>query len=74
MATWTTDDIPLRDALKAAIARGVLTVSFADRTITYNSLKEMRDLLADMERQINQVRTYRFAATSKGTNPVNGEG
>lgn len=48
VATWTQADV---DTLKAAIATGVLSVSYAgppSRTITYQSLKEMRDLLAEM--------------------------
>ncbi len=40
MSTWTQADI---DALKLAIKRGVLTVTFADRSVTYHSLKEMRE-------------------------------
>lgn len=61
--TWTQADI---DALKISIKRGVLTVTFADRSVTYHSLKEMRELLADMERSVSQAPGYRLAATSKG--------
>lgn len=61
--TWTQADI---DALKIAIKRGVLSVSFADRSVTYNSLKEMRELLAEMERSVTAAPTYRLASTSKG--------
>lgn len=61
--TWTQADI---DAIKASIRRGVLTVSFADRSVTYHSLKEMRELLAEMERSVNAGRAFRLAATSKG--------
>ena len=55
MATpiWTQADI---DTLKAAIAKGVLSVSYAGppaRSITYQSLAEMRSLLADMVRSVN---------------------
>lgn len=63
MATWTQADI---DALKVSIRRGVLSVQFADRTTTYHSLKEMRDLLAEMERSVSQPPGYRLAATRKG--------
>lgn len=63
MATWTQADL---DALKLSVKRGVLSVTFADRSVTYNSLKEMRDLLAEMERSVNAARTFRLAATSKG--------
>jgi hypothetical protein len=57
-----------RDALQAAIASGVLAVTFNGRTVTYNSLKDMRDLLAEMERSLNptSVYPYRLAAHSKG--------
>lgn len=50
MATWTQDDI---DALKAAIRRGVRIVRFGTREVEYHSLKEMRDLLAEMVAQVN---------------------
>lgn len=63
MSTWTQADI---DALKIAIKRGVLTVSFADRSVTYHSLKEMRELLAEMERSVNASPTFRLASVSKG--------
>lgn len=64
MATiWTQGDI---DALKISIKRGVLSVSFADRSVTYQSLKEMRDLLIEMERSVNATSAFRLAATSKG--------
>lgn len=55
-----------REALRAAIASGVLTVSFGGRSVTYQSLREMRNLLAEMDRQLASSRTYRLAATSKG--------
>ena len=45
MATWTQAQI---DALQSSIARGVLSVTFADRTVTYQSLKEMRDLASEV--------------------------
>lgn len=61
--TWTQADI---DALKISIKRGVLSVSFADRSVTYNSLKEMRELLADMERDVNSARGFRVSAHVKG--------
>lgn len=49
LVTWTAEEIA---ALKAAVASGVLSVSYAGppaRTITYQSLESMRDLLASME-------------------------
>lgn len=56
------------NALKAAVASGVLSVKYADRTVTYHSLKDMRDLLAEMERDVNPAatRTHRYVTTSKG--------
>ncbi|HEY6038121.1 MAG TPA: hypothetical protein VIV58_27760 [Kofleriaceae bacterium] len=67
MATiWTQDDI---NKLKAAVASGVLTVSYSGppaRLQTYQSLAEMRSLLADMVRQVNGGTTFRLVKTCKG--------
>lgn len=60
---WTQADI---DAIKASIRRGVLTVSFADRSVTYHSLKEMRELLAEMVRSVRGSTGFRLATTRKG--------
>ena len=63
---WTQAEI---DELKAAIASGVLTVTFAgppQRTVTYQSLREMRDLLADMNRSVSTVPRFRRVAHRKG--------
>lgn len=61
---WTQADI---DAIKASIRRGVLSVSFADRSVTYHSLKEMRALLAEMVASVSpETRGFRVAATDKG--------
>lgn len=49
--TWTDAEIA---ELRAAIASGVLTVKYAGppaREVTYQSLREMRDLLSEMTRQ-----------------------
>jgi hypothetical protein len=56
------------DALKAAIARGTQTVSYNGRSVTYHSLKDMRALLAEMERDLagTSAQPYRLASTSKG--------
>ena len=69
MALWTQIDI---DTLKTAIASGVLTVTYdgpPKRSITYQSLKEMRDLLASMVADVNASsrQSYRLVATRKGT-------
>lgn len=70
MSLWVQADI---DALKAAIASGILTVRYdgpPGRTITYQSLAEMRSLLAEMVAEVAGeagTRTgYRFAAHRKG--------
>lgn len=66
MATWTQADI---DKLKKAIASGVLSVSFAgppQRSITYQSLADMRALLAEMTSSVAGTPTFRRAGFSKG--------
>lgn len=63
---WSQEDI---DKLKAAIASGVLSVSYAGppaRSITYQSLREMRDLLAEMTASTSAGTPYRLASTRKG--------
>lgn len=63
---WTTDEYL---ALKAAVASGVLRVTYNDRTVEYHSLAEMRSLLASMEAELNPTGNntrYRYAATKKG--------
>jgi hypothetical protein len=70
VALWTQADI---DALKAAVKTGVLSVSYSgppSRTITYQSLEAMRDLLAEMVSDVaaasGTTTNYRLAATRKG--------
>ena len=67
---WTQTDV---DTLKAAIASGVLTVRYDGppaRQVTYQSLFEMRSLLAEMISNVKDAagtRTgYRFASHRKG--------
>lgn len=63
---WTQADI---DSLKAAIASGVLTVSFSGppaRSQTYQSTTAMLQALAVMEKSVNGGTSYRLAATRKG--------
>lgn len=68
-ATWTQAQV---DELKTAIASGVLTVNYSGppaRSVTYQSLSAMRELLAAMQQDIAQAagrRTYALAATRKG--------
>ena len=64
---WTQTDI---DTLKAAIAagRGARSITFADQSVTFNSIAEMLALVATMQQEVNADtrRNYRVAATSKG--------
>lgn len=67
MATtiWTQADI---DKLKAAVAEGVLTVSYAGppaRMITYQSLAAMRSLLAEMVAGVGGAPRCRLATSRK---------
>jgi len=41
--------------LEGAIAAGVLSVRYADRTVTYQSLSEMRKLLKQMREELGQA-------------------
>ena len=41
-------------ALEEAIAAGVLSVRYADRTVTYQSLDAMRRLLKQMRQEVGQ--------------------
>jgi hypothetical protein len=69
MATWTQTDV---DALKAAVASGILTVTYDGpprRSITYQSLDAMRGLLASMQQDVRGAAgetSYRLMATRKG--------
>jgi len=60
---WTQTQI---DTLQAAIASGVLTVRYADRSVTYQSLSEMRSLLTEMRREATASPGYRLVGTNKG--------
>ncbi len=67
---WTEADIT---TLRAAVASGVLSVEYSgppSRRIQYQSLAEMRSLLAEMLAEVGEAagtRTkYRFVSTSKG--------
>jgi hypothetical protein len=67
--TWTQADI---DTLGAAVASGILTVRYdgpPGRTITYQSLADMRSLLAEMRGAVAAAagaKSYRLARTRKG--------
>lgn len=40
------------EALKSAIATGTQTVSYGDKTVTYRSLAEMKEVLRIMENEL----------------------
>jgi hypothetical protein len=70
MPTWSQSDV---DELKAAIRTGVQTVHYSGppaRTVTYQSLAEMRSLLAEMVAQVGNAagtrKSRRLAAYRKG--------
>lgn len=68
---WTDADI---DTLKAAIASGVLTVSYSGppaRTITYQSTAAMLQVLAEMRAEVANAsgtrRRFRYVRVRKGS-------
>jgi hypothetical protein len=70
MSAWTEADLI---SLRAAVASGVLSVRYdgpPGRTVTYQSLVEMRSLLAEMNMVVNNTAgirpNYRLAFTKKG--------
>lgn len=67
---WTQADL---DSLRAAIASGVLTVSFSgppSRTVTYQSTAAMVSVLGQIVAEVSDVagnrRTHRYATHKKG--------
>jgi hypothetical protein len=49
---WTSTDL---SKVRAARLRGVRTVQYADRTVTYTSDDEMRSVEHDIARELSQV-------------------
>lgn len=47
---WSQSDI---DALQAAMAKGVKRVRYSSGEVEYQSMDDMRKLLADMRREVN---------------------
>lgn len=47
---WTTTDLA---AVEQALRTGVTTVKYGDRTVTYQSAKELRALRREMQREID---------------------
>lgn len=51
---WTSADL---DAIKAAMAKGERTVSFADRSVTYRSVEELLRVKAEIEAELTAATT-----------------
>jgi hypothetical protein len=64
--SWTTEQ---RDALRAAIARGVTRLRMGNEEVQYRSLDEMRRILADMEAELAPIALPRrhYPAVTRGT-------
>jgi len=62
---WTEADLA---TLEAAIAKGSVLqrIRVGDQEYEFRSLKDMRDLAAEMRRSVGTAPTTRYAATSKG--------
>jgi hypothetical protein len=60
------------ETLKAAIAQGALRVEYSDKKVEYRSLKDMKQILRDMETELglnaNNNGGRKFAAFNKGIN------
>jgi hypothetical protein len=55
-------------ALKAAAAKGLRTVSYDGRSVTFDSLKELRAQIAVMERDLNPGRArVHYPTFERGT-------
>lgn len=65
MATYTQEDY---NELKRAIATGAREVYYSDKRVVFRTLGEMRDILAEMEKElgISQRATRVLAETNKG--------
>ena len=71
MADYSLEDY---QALKKSIAKGVHSVAYGDKTVTYRSLSEMKELLRMMENELFPERTprrRRFASVDRGYFPEN---
>lgn len=49
---WSQTDI---DALKSAMGKGIKRVQYTSGSVEYQTVAEMRKLLADMEREVSGV-------------------
>jgi hypothetical protein len=58
------------NTLKAAIAEGALKVEYSDKKVEYRSLKDMKEILRDMENELgltcNNNGGRKYAMFSKG--------
>jgi hypothetical protein len=56
------------DALEEALAKGVIEVSYGDRSVKYRSLREMRSLRDEMRRALGKIKrtNRRKMQVSKG--------
>lgn len=59
---WTTEQ---RAALAEAISSGIQTVRYDDRQVTYQTLADMRRVLADMDAELSAVESTVFAVFSR---------
>lgn len=55
-----------RDALAEAIAKGLKRFTSGDMTTEFASLDQMRELLAEMNRQLDGAPSNRLLTTAKG--------
>jgi len=57
------------DALKQAILdrKGAKTITFNDRSVTFDTIDEMLKLLSVMQAEVSGGSRTRYAITSKGT-------
>lgn len=66
---YTSEDY---QALKQSIAKGVHSVAYGDKNVTYRSLNEMKELLRMMEAELfpeRIPRRRRFASVDRGYFP-----
>ena len=59
---WTSEQ---RAALADAISSGLLTVEYEGRRLTYQTLADMRRVLADMDAELSAVDSTVFATFSR---------
>lgn len=62
---WTQSDI---DTLKQAVIdrKGARTITFADQTVTFDSIDDMLKLLAVMQQSVAVTSRTRYVGSSKG--------